>query len=179
MINDLKQQVANTEEARTLAENQLHELRITQKAVGQPTEVGTDFTLHNDSWFVALLLTLILRGMLQCVSLQGRRFTAEEVFAELEMRNRQIEELEAKAAVHASELTHAQLERDWAKDEQRRAEGALAQSRTRKVGPFGQAVCTIDVRNECDEDTGAADLRKLHVAGPWAKLYARRGMLGA
>lgn len=72
--------------------------------------------------------------MLQCVSLQGRRFTTEEVFAELEMRDRQIDELEAKAAVHASELTHAHLERDWAKDEQQRAEEALAKSRTRKVG---------------------------------------------
>lgn len=72
--------------------------------------------------------------MLQCVSLQGRRFTAEEVFAELETRDRQIDELEAKAAVHTSELTHAQLERDWAKDEQQRAEEALAKSRTRKVG---------------------------------------------
>lgn len=71
--------------------------------------------------------------MLQCVTLQGRRFTAEEVFSELEMRSKQIEELEAKAAVHASELTHAHLERDWAKDEQRRAEEALAQSKTRKV----------------------------------------------
>ena len=56
------------------------------------------------------------------------------MFAELEMRDRQIDELEAKAAVHASELTHAHLERDWAKDEQRRAEEALAKSRTRNVG---------------------------------------------
>lgn len=72
--------------------------------------------------------------VLQCVSLAGRRYSAEEVFAELEMRNMAIDELEAKAAVHASELTHAHLERDWAKDEQRRAEEALSKSRTRKVG---------------------------------------------
>lgn len=40
LVNDLKQQLANSEGARALAENQLIELRITQKAVGQPTEVG-------------------------------------------------------------------------------------------------------------------------------------------
>ena len=39
LVNDLKQQLAHSEAARTQAENQLIELRITQKAVGQPTEV--------------------------------------------------------------------------------------------------------------------------------------------
>jgi hypothetical protein len=77
---------------------------------------------------------MFINNSLQCVTLEGRRFTSEEVFCELETRNRQIEELEANAAVHASELTHAHLERDWAKDEQRRAEEALCKSRTRKVG---------------------------------------------
>jgi uncharacterized small protein (DUF1192 family) len=71
--------------------------------------------------------------VLQGVCLQGRRCTAEEVLTELENRDRQIEELEARVAVLASELAHAHLERDWAKDEQRRAEDALVKSRTRKV----------------------------------------------
>ena len=144
MVDDLKQQLERAEAARAQAENHLAELRRMQKAVGQPTEVAFCHTLSlqrvvadsrsQDCGVLELLYhTASVSSVLQCVTLQGRRFTAEEVFSELEMRNKQVEELEAKAAVHASELTHARLERDWAKDEQRRAEEALAQSKTRKV----------------------------------------------
>lgn len=41
LVNELKQQLANSEGARSLAEGQLLELRRTQKAVGQPTEVSS------------------------------------------------------------------------------------------------------------------------------------------
>jgi hypothetical protein len=39
LVNDLKQQLAQSEGARALAENQIMELCIAQKVVGQPTEV--------------------------------------------------------------------------------------------------------------------------------------------
>jgi hypothetical protein len=45
IVNDLKQQLANSERARTMAENQLMELRMMQKAVGQPTEVCSQIAL--------------------------------------------------------------------------------------------------------------------------------------
>jgi hypothetical protein len=90
-----------------------------------------------------------LHAVLQCVCLQGRRFTADEICTELEMRDKCIEELEAKAAVHASELTHAHLERDWAKDEQRRAEDALTKSRTRKVCALGNMVQNFAMFPSC------------------------------
>jgi hypothetical protein len=70
---------------------------------------------------------------MQCVTIKQRRLLAEEVEAELDKKDQQIEDLETKVAACTSELTHAQLERDWAKDEQRRAEEAVAQKRTRKV----------------------------------------------